>query len=39
MAQLDVSSNQGFRIAERLLRLEWFLVVLVCTIGAVASGC
>ncbi|MDE0048815.1 MAG: FtsW/RodA/SpoVE family cell cycle protein, partial [Rhodospirillales bacterium] len=38
MAQLDVSSNQGFRIAERLLRLEWFLVVLVCTIGAVGIG-
>ena len=38
MAQLDVGSHQGFRIAERLLRLEWFLVVLVCTIGAVGIG-
>ena len=38
MAQLDVGSHQGFRIAERLLRLDWFLVVLVCTIGAVGIG-
>ena len=38
MAQLEAQSRQGFRIAERLLRLDWFLVVLVCTIGAVGIG-
>ena len=38
MAQLDIGSRQGFRIAERLLRLDWFLIVLVCTIGAVGIG-
>ena len=38
MAQLEIGSHQGFRIAERLLKLDWFLVVLVCTIGAVGIG-
>ena len=38
MAQLEVGTQQGLRIAERLLRLDWFLVVLVCTIGAVGIG-
>ena len=38
MAQLDIGSRQGFRIAERLLKLDWFLIVLVCTIGAVGIG-
>ena len=38
MAQLDVGRQQGLRIAERPLKLDWFLVVLVCTIGAVGIG-
>ena len=38
MAQLDIGSRQGFRIVERLLRLDWFLIVLVCTVGAVGIG-
>ena len=35
MAQLEIRRHQGFRIAERVLRLEWLLVILVCTVGAV----
>ena len=38
MAQLEFGSRQGFRILERLLRLDWILVVLICTIGAVGIG-
>ena len=38
MAQFEISSRQGFGVAERLLRLDWFLVVLVCTVGAVGIG-
>ena len=38
MAQLEIRRQQGFRLAERLLRLDWFLVALVCTIGAVGIG-
>ena len=38
MAQLEIGRQQGLRIAERLLKLDWFLVVLVCTIGAVGIG-
>ena len=38
MAQLEFRSHQGFRIIERLLRLDWILVVLICTIGAVGIG-
>ena len=38
MAQLEIRSRYGFRIAERLLRLDWFLVSLVCIIGAIGIG-
>ena len=38
MAQLEFRSHQGFRIIERLFRLDWILVVLICTIGAVGIG-
>ena len=38
MAQLEIGSHQGFRLVERFLRLDWFLVILVCTLGAVGIG-
>ena len=38
MAQLEIRARQGFRLAERLLRLDWFLVTLVCMIGAIGIG-
>ncbi len=38
MAQLEIRSHRGFRLAERLLRLDWLLVVLVCALGAVGIG-
>ena len=38
MTQLEIRSHRGFSIVERLLRLDWFLVVLVCTIGALGIG-
>ena len=38
MAQLELRSHQGVRFAERILRLDWFLVILVCTVGAVGIG-
>ena len=38
MAQLEIRSRQSFRFTERLLRLNWLMVVLVCTVGAVGIG-
>ena len=38
MAQLEIRSRQSFSFTERLLRLNWLLVLLVCTLGAVGIG-
>ncbi len=38
MAQLEIRSRQSFRLTERLLRLNWLMIVLVCTVGAVGIG-
>ncbi len=38
MAQLEIRSRQSFSFTERLLRLNWLLVLLVCALGAVGIG-
>ncbi len=38
MAQLEIRGRQSFSFTERLLRLNWLLVLLVCTLGAVGIG-